>query len=163
MICLIWKPVLNKRNIQYYNILLFYDIFVFQKVLRSFKVILGSLKGLAIRMILTCFVSKNDFLHQNEFFVKKWPLSFKNQSLLSENDHKIINCAKIQPFSDLKWPAYSTNEILTKFSTKLHNREILEKMSTKIWTFLYFWTFLTKNRLFVAIFKFFRGHLWQFN
>ena len=159
MICLIWKPVLNKRNIQYYNILLFYDIFVFQKVLRSFKVILGSLKGLAIRMTLTCFVS----CHKNNFSHKKWPLSFKNQLLLSKNDPKIISCAKIWPFDDLKWPAYSTNEILTKFSTKLHNREILEKMSTKIWTFLYFWTFLTKNRLFVAIFKFFRGHLWQFN
>ena len=61
------------------------------------------------------------------FFDKKWPQSFKNQPFLSENDPKIINCAKIQPFSDLKWPAYSTNEILTKFSTKLHNREILEK------------------------------------
>jgi len=36
------------------------------------------------------------------FFDKKMTQEFQKSAILSENDSKIINCAEIQPFSDLK-------------------------------------------------------------
>lgn len=100
---------------------------------------------MAITLTLTFFLRVEKWPQISSFWSKK----FTVPTLLMTSNNKGRN------IFDLKWCAYFANEIWTKFSAKLHNREILEKLLETLNIFVLLNIFDQKSS--------FRGHFQIFS